>query len=65
MRHVFTDALLKRISKRRGAHASRVLASAGILMVAGGVIATSILRESYLQFLGYGLLGGKNMISRE
>jgi hypothetical protein len=62
---MFADALFKRISDRRGTQGSRVLACFGILMVAGGVIVTSLLQRSHLQFVGYGLLGGKSIISRQ
>lgn len=54
----FSDALFKRASNRLEREASRLLACCGILMVAGGVIVSSLLQRSHLQFMGCGILGG-------
>lgn len=62
---MFTDALCKKLSESRETKPSRFLAGAGILMVTGGLIVSSLLQDSHLQFLGYGLLGGKSITSRE
>jgi len=63
--HMFTDALLKKVSNGLERQASRPLACCGILMVAGGVIVSSFSHGSHLQFLSSGVLGGKCIIFRQ
>jgi hypothetical protein len=59
--YLFADPLCKRLSDK-GGQGSRLLASTGILMVAGGIATSTLFHRSRLQILSYGFLGGKNSI---
>jgi hypothetical protein len=65
MWYLFADPLCKKLSDRKGGQGSRLLASTGILMVAGGIATTTLLHKSRLQVLSYGFLGGKNNVYNE
>ncbi|XP_033610069.1 uncharacterized protein LOC111871108 isoform X2 [Cryptotermes secundus] len=52
------NPLCKRLSDKKRGQGSRLLASTGILVAAGGIATTTLLHTSRLQILSYGFLGG-------